>query len=245
MGDPGIGTAVVVADADGSELAPVIVVARTEEGLAVIPVSDDVHMGTDWDLFLPRQLLGYDALAMTWNHGVVLAEQVHDHIAQLSRELVTDLHRMMYAAARSGAPPEDVGSGAPVLSAADPRLLFQDEVAESLRAFWEPAMVLAGAATLGEVIRHRRLELGLPENFAKEIPDLEHDRVYLQHAMPAKDLAAVLRRLRIRASARLALLTRMTLEMQAPALPRGAKATGGDSPAEYVADLLRELERGA
>ncbi len=243
MGDPAIGTAVLVSNVDDSELVAVIVVAATEEGLAVVPISDEVRMGTDWDLFLPQHLLGYAAIAQTWNHGLVLAEQVRDSIAQLDSGVLADLHRMVHAASRSDGPPLDVLHGPPALDAGDPRLLFQEEVAEQLLGFWEPAMSLAGAATLGEAIRQRRLELGLPEDMAPGMPELERDVLYLPRAMAAKDLATILRRLRIRASQRVALLARLTLEMQVPAIPRGGTPVENLSPTAYVLDLLEELER--
>ena len=51
---------------DAGELRPAIVVAVSEDGLAVVPVTAEVAMAAEWDVVLPTQLLGYDAVADQW-----------------------------------------------------------------------------------------------------------------------------------------------------------------------------------
>jgi hypothetical protein len=233
---------VLAADDDGSELRPAIVVAETEDGLAVVPVTADVAMAAEWDVVLPTELLGYRAVAEVWNYGTILPEQVHDLIASVPPAIQNDLRRTLRAARAGESTPADVVTGPPVLDDADPRLLFQDAEADTLRRFWAPVLALSGAATLGELVRHRRTELGLAKDIVPRLTELERDRLYLPSIFPAKDLAALMRRLRIGRSRRLGVLTRATLEALAPALPRGAAPAHVPSPDTYVEDFLRELE---
>jgi hypothetical protein len=139
-------------------------------------------------------------------------------------------------------PPDGIATGPPVLDDADPRLLFQDAESEALRPFWAPVLTLSGAATLGELVRHRRIELGLGDDIVPELAGIERDSSYLPALMPARELAALMRRLRIRGSRRLGTLTRSTLEALQPSLARGAVPSQAPSPDAYVQDLLRVLE---
>lgn len=251
MPDPVPGTAVLVTDGSGSHLRPAVVLAGTEEGLSVIPVSAHVEMATEWDLVIDESVLGYRAIAEVWNYGTVLPEQVDEEIAPLPERTATAVQALFRAAHRGETAPEGAEVGPPVLNDADPRLLFQDEEGEALRVFWLPALALAGAGSLGEVVRHRRDELDLALDGLGDVPaawveDLEHDRLYLPWALAPAQLAAVFRHLRLGASARLGRLTRATLEMAQPALPRGATRPAHEEtmdPDTYVAAFLTELDR--
>src|SRR3954454_17372561 len=164
MADPAPGTAVLITDAHGHELRPAVVLADTEEGLTVVPVSAEIALATEWDLLLGADLLGYAAMAEVWNYGTVLPEQVREVVARLSSPQHEDLRGLARAARRGEAAPE-VAVGPPVLDDEDPRLLFQDAEADAVRALWAPALELAGALSLGELVRHRRSELQLaPEH---------------------------------------------------------------------------------
>lgn len=245
--EPGI--AVLISDAARERLKAAVVLADTEEGLSVIPVSAEVGMASEWDLLLDASVFGYAALAQIWNYGTVLPEQVRERVAEVPTE-VSDALRTLSRAARRGEPtPDGVPVGPPVLDDADPRLLFQDAEGEAMRVFWAPALELAGALTVGELVRHRRAELGLAIDELAEIPaawldDLEHDRLYLPWALAPAKLATLMRRLRFGASRRLGRITRATVEVVQPALPRGARDPilhETVEPDQYVAAFLREL----
>lgn len=243
-----LGTAVLIADGPSLHLRPAVVLAPADEGLTVVPVSAEVTMATEWDLLLDASVFGYAAMAEVWNYGTVLPEQVHETVRPLLSNLYEQLAGLTRAASGRGSRP-DAPVGPPVLEDADPRLLFQDDEGEALRGFWRPALMLAGALSLGEVVRHRREELALAVE-ALELPadwveDLEHDKLYLPWALSPERLAGLMRALRVGASRRLGSITRSTLEVMQPALPRGAGArppAGAASPDAYVEDFLRALK---
>ena len=146
------------------------------------------------------------------------------------------------------------------MSEQDPRLLFQDAEAEHRHAFWEPALALAGAATLGQLIRHRREELQLKPELLESasgvtgwVQDIESDTLPLPGGLSAVALAAAMRSLRVSASTRLARILRWTIEARSPAtgtaLARGADDTPRDDDLdvhayiqEFMDELARELE---
>lgn len=234
------------------ELLVVAAVSRTEELLAVVPISDAVGDASEWDMAFPRELLGYAAIAEAWNHGWILPEQAFTTIAAVPASLMDGLRRLVKAAATSGKPPADLEVGPPILSAEDPRLLFQEEESERASRFWEPALVLAGAATLGELVRHRREELRLAEtDLEAEIGQpgwasgLERDALDVRHVLPPVALAALFRRLEIGASRRLRRIARTTLEAQTPSFARHGGS--GDDPGieGYLDEFLSELSDDA
>jgi hypothetical protein len=245
MSDLVPGAAVLAVDADDTHLRPIVIAAVGDDGLTVAPVSAEMVMVAEWDLMLPDSAFGYDAFAETWNYGVILPEQVREHVAVLPADTASDLRRLLRAARTGSPPPADIPTGPPVLDDQDPRLLFQDSEGEAMRAYWGPVLTLAGAATLGELVRHRREELELPDDLVPGLPDLERDRLWLPDALPARQLAGLMRRLRVPRSGRLGRLARETLEGLQPALPRGPGPSSSTRPGatadQYVDDFLREL----
>jgi hypothetical protein len=242
--------------APGSDrLLPAIVVASGEEGLTVVPVSPEVALATEWDLYLPESILGYCAIAQVWNHGQVLPEQTVEELANLPAEQLAAVQALMRAANSSSQPPEGLSVGPPVMHEQDPRLLFQEAEAEDTHPFWEPTLTLAGAATLGQLVRHRRQELALaPEQLelASGVPGwvggLESDTLSLPGALSPGALAAVMRSLRVGASSRLARIVRWTIQAGTPttgtALARGARDTRHEPDVDvegYIAEFMREL----
>ena len=225
----------------------------SEEALTIVPISGDAHVATEWDLLLPRELLGYPAMAQVWNFGTVLPEQVVEVVTSLATMENDRLDRLATAARAGGQPPADLPVGVPVLDDADPRLLDQEQAAELVRPFWGPALALAGAETLGQLVHHRREELGVATDELESLAEsrgwleaFEGDRLDVRRTLGSSALAALLRRLGVIASRRLGRIALWTVEAQQPSLARNAQARAGDddpSPEDYVAQMLDELER--
>jgi hypothetical protein len=242
MSDVKPGVIALVAAQAIDEVLPAVVLAMGEDTLTVAPVNAEPELATEWDLLLPVPALGYAAAVQVWNLGHVLPEQIAELVGALDPPVFEQLAGLARAAAASAEPPADLPVGAPVLSDDDPRLLLQDEQAERAAAFWQPAMALAGAATLGEVVRHRREELD-PELALPWLEALERDDLDLPRTVPSVSLADLVRRLGIGASRRLREITRATIEAQGPALARGESRPETAAENErYLDELMAALE---
>lgn len=213
------GSVVLIASADAECLLPAVVIGSAEDTRTVVPLSDAIEQATEWDLFVPAKVLGYQSIAEVWNYGSVLPEQIVEVVAHLPTTVLDSIRRLSRAAAASAPVPDDLDVGPPVLADADPRLLFQESEAEIAQPFWEPTLILAGSLTLGQLVHHRRDELGLQpaelEAVGREtgwLARLERDELDVRSALPAGALAALMRRLRIGASQRLGRIARWTME---------------------------------
>ncbi|MGA2163943.1 MAG: hypothetical protein ABSH36_05690 [Solirubrobacteraceae bacterium] len=246
----------LVSDLDGDTLLPVVVLTEGEDALTVVPLSPTVELASEWDLRLPETLLGYPVIAQVWNHGTVLPEQAIECVATVPIPDLDALQRLVRAASASANPPEGLRVGPPVVDDQDPRLLFQDAQAELAHSFWEPTLALAGAATLGQLVHHRREELQIPAGDIERLSQphgwltgLENDTLDLLRALPSSALAATMRVLRITASQRLARILKWTIEARRPtagtALARNAsdrQTQPGVDVDEYIQDFLRDLQ---
>lgn len=245
------GTVTLVGGPAAGALMPVIAVALRDDTVTVVPVSHEINRATEWDLLLDADVLGYPAIAQAWNFGSVLAEQCREVFTVVDPEVYTGLQRLFAAAVAGEGVPANLPVGAPVLTADDPRLLSQDADAEVAHRFWEPALTLAGAATLGELVRHRREELAKADAELRHLsgdcgwlPAFERDELDLRRALPARTLGALLRALGLRTSARLRAIARTTVEAGSPSFARGVDDR--DVPAQdadaYLDDVFAELE---
>jgi hypothetical protein len=248
------GSLVIVRDVCGEQLLPMIVIGESEDGLAVVPVSPDVGHATEWDLYLPDVLLGYQAVAQVWNQGVVLPEQTSEHVTDVTPATLDALTTLVRAANASIEVPAGLTVGPPVLADLDPRLLHQDTESRRALSFWEPTLALVGSSTLGQLVRHRRDELQIPIREIEELAEragwlaeLEADTLDLPRAVPPGALAATMRLLRVAASRRLERLARWTIEAQSPATGAalGRRAPGeSDDPTDvdaYIGEFMRDL----
>ncbi len=246
----------LIHDVSCEELLPVVVLGEGEDGLTVVPVSPEIDQATEWDLYLSDELLGYPAVAQVWNQGMVLPEQASEHVAGVPASALEALKSLMRAANASAEVPAGLTVGPPVFDDQDPRLLHQDAESRRALSFWEPTLALAGALTLGQLVRHRRDELEIPaadiERLAGTdgwLADLEADTLALPEALPAGVLAATMRALKLAASGRLARLARWTIEGRsagtAGALARkgmSGHAPHGEDVDSYIREFMRELE---
>ncbi len=260
--EPEPGTVVLVAAPDSDEHLVAVVAKVGEDAVTVVPLSEQVELATDWDLLLEKDPVGYATMAEVWNYGSVLPEQLVEALATLDATVVAQVETMLRAAVSSAEVPQGLPLGVPVLDDADPRLLFQEDETERVHAFWEPTLALAGAATLGQLVRERREELALdPEQLEETagrrgwLGDIERDELDIPSVLSPKALAAFMRRLHVGGSRRLGRLTLWTIEAQrkqaSPALGvsfgrkrKGYRGVGGQeqSATEYVDEFLRELE---
>jgi hypothetical protein len=235
-------------------LMPVIAVAPGDDTISVIPLSPAVQNATEWDLELPAEVLGYRAIAEVWNYGSILPEQCGELVATVTPEILEGLQTLFRAALSSDPVPNGLRVGPPVLDDDDPRLLAQDADADLAHSFWEPALALAGAATFGEFVRHRRLELDVAAAELETtsgangwLADVEDDTLDLRQALPSHALVEVLRRLQVGASARLRAIVRSTLEGTSPQFARG-RASAEPPPIdadEYLDAVFAELEQSS
>lgn len=260
--EPEPGTVVVVGAPDSDEHLVAVVAKVGEDAVTIVPLSEQVELATDWDLLLEKDPVGYATMAEIWNYGSVLPEQLVEALATLDATVVTQVETMLRAAVSSAEVPQGLPLGVPVLDDADPRLLFQEDETERVHGFWEPTLALAGAATLGQLVRERREELALdPEELEETagrhgwLGEIERDELDIPSVLSPKALAAFMRRLHVSGSRRLGRLTLWTIEAQrkqaSPALGvsfgrkrKGYRGVGRheQSATEYVDEFLRELE---
>jgi hypothetical protein len=145
-----------------------------------------------------------------------------------------------------------------VLASEDPRLLFHDEEAERVHVYWEPTLALAGAASLGQLVAHRREELAIPveqlESLSLQrgwLDELERDALDIVRALQPKVLAAVFEQLRLEWSRRLRRIAEMTLEANrqsagyrtGTSFARNRRGVAASSDEPSVGEYLDEVER--
>jgi hypothetical protein len=221
-----------------------------------------VSLAGDWDMFLARDVLGYQVIAETWNHGRVLPEQIEETVTCLGPETWAQLSGLLRALASGEERPVGLEVGPAIVGSADPRLRFQDEESERVHAYWQPSLALAGAASLGQLVAHRRAEFRLAsedlEGLSLQEPGwleaLERDELDIRTTLPVLTLAELMQRLRVRASKRLGRLALTTIQAfaggsgqvgESTAFARrrqGMQNSSSDtSPQEYVDAFLDEL----
>jgi hypothetical protein len=255
---PTEGAVVLVSSFVTDEYLPAAVVKVDDETLTVIPLSEEVDLASEWDLLIDANVLGYEAMGEVWNFGTALTEQLADQIGELPGATLEQLRDLLRAAISSSDVPEKSAVGPPVLGPDDPRLLFHDEEAERVHVFWEPTLALAGAASLGQLVAHRREELAIParqlESLASRagwLHDFERDALDILRVLQPDVVASLLQQLRLDWSRRLRRIAEVTLEAHSRAadLPRGttfARRRRGVVPRRRertVREYLDEVER--
>lgn len=245
------GDVVLLKVGHNDDLVPAVVRRPVDEALVVIPLSACVERATEWDLLFSKDLLGYDSIAQVWSFGSVLEEQVDEVLTSLRDTEWAQLDSLAFAMREGKAPPEGLPVGPEVVSNDDPRLLAQEIEAEQLQRLWEPALAMAGAATLGQLVAHRRSALELTsEDIAVAnrdddawLAELEQDRLDIPSMLKPAELAEILVGLRIQASRRLGRITLWTIEAGAPGLARGGSEKGGTINAKlFVDEMLSRME---
>ena len=260
--EPAAGEVVLIAAPASDEYLPAVVAKVGDEAVTVVPLSGEVEAASEWDMLLDRGVLGYRAMAEAWNFGTVLPEQLGERLAKLANDTFEQLRQLLRAAASSGSVPAEIPVGVPIVGDDDPRLLFHDEEVERVHVFWEPTLALAGAATLAQLVAHRRQELALaPEELESVsltaesgwLVRFEEGQLPIQRYLLPGALAELMARLQIGVSRRLARIATWTLEEQAQstgyatgsALARKRLGTSSSEQtvSDYVDEFMRELAR--
>lgn len=127
-------------EAPWSQVVAVVGRSRAEPGLViVIPISEEVEYGTDLDLPLAQEVLGYDAMLLAWNHGAVLEDQLLEQVGTLSeaaREECVAFYRWLVT---GGERPQVRAAGPPLGGPDDERSWFRSGELESFLTLREPA----------------------------------------------------------------------------------------------------------
>jgi hypothetical protein len=149
---------------DGTLLVAVVLDHSEEEPetVEVAPISTAITNASEWDLLLAAEdgPLGYPAMVELWNHGTVLPDQVVERFGLLAVDGQHRLNAMYEALLNDEAPPVDVPRGVPVIADGDPRALFQEDEAERVQLFWQPAARIFSetapdaAASVGALLNH-------------------------------------------------------------------------------------------
>lgn len=202
--DVGAVVRVVLGTADEFLLAAVI--ERDEFEAIVAPLSEELELAAEWDLFVGPQGIGWPAVAEVWNAGAVLLEQVEETIGHLSDEdaqRLGDLYEASLDGTRTSLPRE--WTGAPITGGEDPRILHQEEAFEFARTYYVPASTFTDVGSLPSLLEQCASERNLTlhdvqDRLAEDAPWLSamaNRTVDLPAEAPATILVRVLKELDI------------------------------------------------
>jgi hypothetical protein len=205
--------------AEDGELLPAVIMDVDEVEALVIPISPDIDMAGDGDVFIDQHVLAYPAIAEVWNHLRVLAEQIVEQIGELEATVHDTLDSALDAMLASEPLPEGLRQGPELIGELDPRALFREREAERARKFVEPWRALNLGATLGAVLGSRRTECDLALDEVGERTDLapdalhrlEEDREDLQARVSIASMTALVRQMNLTPSRKLADLVELAV----------------------------------
>jgi hypothetical protein len=186
------------------ELLLAVVIEVSGNDATVVPLSTELAQATEWDLIVPRYVLGYETIAQVKLTGSVALGQLDQRISSLpprSQEQLTELAAAV--ASRTSIPPEHLPLGPWVLSEADPRLQARVQTAELLRAYLclKDENPISEWQSLGSILMRGSRAVGidlasLMEN-SRSVEQLRTDRLDLFAEVPARKMAQILATLRI------------------------------------------------
>jgi hypothetical protein len=188
--------------AGGEQALLAVVIAADAANAAIVPLSDEPRHATEWDLRIPRGILGYPVIAQVKLAGKITASQLDQRLSSLPAGTLDQLRQLNSAAQdRHSLPPEHLPVGPWVLSEADKRLRIRRDQAQRLSAYLTPcspdpteewhsfgAILARGALASG-----RALHTLLDDNSAAE--KLQHNQMDLFSELPARRLAVLLSKL--------------------------------------------------
>src|SRR3954454_5272221 len=70
------GDVALIAAPDSDELLLAVVVRESDDAVTIVPLSEETTYAAEWDLLIPKDVLGYRVIAESWNRGRVFPEQV-------------------------------------------------------------------------------------------------------------------------------------------------------------------------
>ena len=186
------------------ELLLAVVTAVDTDTATVVPLSTKVSRATEWDLDLPIQTLGYQAVAQAKLAGTITLDQLDQRLSALMPESRRDLKELLDAArAGRGVPPRQLPVGPWVLSDADHRLDERMRCAEALRSYLTPLHddPVSEWRSLGAILARGSRATGIELAAIIEDPrwaeKLEVDELDPFAALPPRRMAQLLKTLRI------------------------------------------------
>jgi hypothetical protein len=204
-------------------LLVVIAAPATQSTVAVIPLNDDPRLATEWDLIIPREVLGYPVLAQAKLAGTIAPEQLAQRLSSVPERSQVELAELSHAAEQgTSIPPAHLPVGPWVLDEADERLKVRAHNANALVAYLHPAYEdpLSEWGTFSSIVLRQssalgvRLEEILEPGWARKLATGEID---LLGQIPPRRIAALLAELHIRWSERIRdSLYRLALDRYSP-----------------------------
>jgi hypothetical protein len=194
----------------GEQALLAVVLAASGDDVAVIPLSEEVHNATEWDLLVPPDIMGYAVIAQIKLAGTITAGQLEQRLSSLPAASLNQLEQMSDAAEHSrSVPPEELPVGPWVLSEADKRLEVRRQHAQRLVDYLTPSYPDPTAEwhSFGSILTRSALATGIAVETMVDKPAdgrrLQHDEMDLLSELPARRLAALLVKLQVRWTERL------------------------------------------
>jgi hypothetical protein len=181
-----------------------VVTAIDADTATVVPLSTEVSRATEWDLDLPFQTLGYQAVAQAKLAGTITLDQLDQRLSTLMPESRRDLNALLDAAqAGQSIPPQQLPVGPWVLSDADQRLHERVRCAEALRSYLTPLEEdpVSEWHSLGTILvrgaRATGIDLAVIVEDPRWVQKLTVDELDPFAALPPRRMAQLLKTLRI------------------------------------------------
>lgn len=204
-------------------LLAIIVRPPSQDAVAVIPLSEDSRLATEWDLVIPAKVLGYTVVAQAKLTGTIAPNQLAQRLSSLPEYVVTQLQELSTAAEQGASiPPAHLPVGPWVLDEADERLQVRAHNAHALAAYLQASYEdpLSEWGTFSSIILHQSTALGVALEDILEPPwasRLASGEIDLLGQVPARRIAALLAELHIHWGERVRDgLYRMVLEHYSP-----------------------------
>jgi len=207
----------------GQLLLAVIAAPASEDAVAVIPLSEDSRVATEWDLVIPAEVLGYTVLAQAKLTGTVAPDQLAQRLSSLPDRVLIELEELSTAAEQGASiPPAHLPVGPWVLDETDERLRVRAHNAHALAAYLHASYEdpLSEWGTFSSIVLRQSTALGVALEEILDAPwasKLASGEIDLLGQVPARRIATLLAELHIRWGERVRDgLYRMVLEHYSP-----------------------------
>jgi hypothetical protein len=189
----------------GEKALLAVIIAAGGNDAAIVPLSNEPRHATEWDLTLPREVLGYPAIAQVKLAGKVAASQLEQRLSSLPPWSLDQLRQLSSAAEHGQSlPPEHLPVGPWVLSEADKRLGVRRDQAQRLIAYLTPSYPdpTAEWQSFGSILARGARASGIELKTLLDEPaaaqKLQRDEMDLFSELPARRLAALLAKLSVK-----------------------------------------------
>jgi len=189
----------------GEEALLAVIIATSGNDTTIVPLSTEPLHATEWDLTIPREVLGYPAIVQVRLAGNVAASQLEQRLSSLPPASLDHLQQLSSAAEHGQSlPPDDVPVGPWVLSEADKRLGVRRDEAQRLSGYLTPTYPDPTAEwySFGSILARGARANGTSLDTLFDEPGaaqkLERDEMDLFSELPARRLAALLAKMQIK-----------------------------------------------